>query len=322
MLNILPVKSTPYPTIRSCIDDSIQSVAEGLSKGNKCMYGNAWQLSYEDQQSPDQQLIERVHIPHISREYLAEYHGIQFSYIARDDSFMDSHFMLDMLESQLASGMPVLVGFDSYDCPWCVAYRRLHTSHACLAIGLDRLHRRIELLDAYYGRPHEIVDFDEFEQACHFYAIFTECEETRSPANWHSVLQHTLLNPANDLPPAEVADHLRVYADSYLETGISAESPAEYSSYFLMAANSIPISRVRYSLFLNYIAGDSNSAVLKRIAASYQYVGEQWHAINQFIIKVMCSGNKLDQRSKIHKKMHEMINIEEQMLQELESLVV
>ncbi|MNY71918.1 hypothetical protein D3C86_2103670 [compost metagenome] len=44
--------------------------------------------------------------------------------------------------------------------------------------------------------------------------------------------------------------------------------------------------------------------------------------INQFMIKVMCSGNKPAGRVKIHKKMHEMISLEEQLLEELAQLAV
>ncbi|WP_169834489.1 hypothetical protein [Paenibacillus donghaensis] len=81
MLNIAPIKSTPYPTLRSCIDDCIQSVAQWQDKDSKCMYGNAWQMSFEEQPSPDQPLIERLMLPRISTESLSAYHGLMFSYI-------------------------------------------------------------------------------------------------------------------------------------------------------------------------------------------------------------------------------------------------
>ncbi|KWX87788.1 hypothetical protein AMQ83_10940, partial [Paenibacillus riograndensis] len=138
MLNIVPVKSTPYPTLRSCIDDCIHSVAEWLGKDSKCMYGNAWQVSFAEQQFPDQPLIERLALPRISTEALSAYHGLMFSYIERKEPEMDKTFMLDMLESRLSSGMPVLVGFDSYVFPCCLAFLELPTSHPCSPFGLSR----------------------------------------------------------------------------------------------------------------------------------------------------------------------------------------
>ncbi|MBW4080654.1 hypothetical protein [Paenibacillus sp. S150] len=317
MLNIPPIKSTSYPKLRSCIDDCIQSVAEWLGKDSKGMYGDAWQLSFEERHSPDQPLIDRVAIPRISREYLSAYHGLQFSYIQRKEPAMDKDFMLDMLESRFSLGMPVLVGFDSYDCPWCLAYRKLHTSHACLAVGLDRSGNRIYLTDAFYGRTLEAVDFDAFEPACHFYALFGLSQPSLSLSNWRQALHHTLAKPLRQVQPLQVADHLRAYADTYLETGITTEHPAEYSSYFLLSANTIPISRIRYSLFLRTLADAPDAPGLSGFADGYQHMGEQWNVVNQFMIKVMCSGNKFAQRVKIHKKMHELIKLEGQLLLEL-----
>ncbi|MNO17069.1 hypothetical protein D3C76_67600 [compost metagenome] len=322
MLNIVPVKSTPYPTLRSCIDDCIHSVAQWQGKDSKCMYGNAWQLSFEEQQFPDQPLIERIAIPRISTEYLSAYHGLQFSYIERKEPDMDKFFMLDMLESRLSLGMPVLVGFDSYDCPWCLAYHKLHTSHACLAAGLDRSSNIIYLTDAYYGKTLEAVDFDVFQQACHFYGLFALNTPSQSFKDWRSTLQEMLTCPWNKVQPAQVSDHLRAYAGAYLDTGITADCPAEYSSHFMLAANTLPISRIRYSLFLRMINGQCDMPALSRAADGYQHLGEQWNVINQFMIKVMCSGNKPAGRVKIHKKMHEMISLEEQLLEELAQLAV
>ncbi|QQZ59765.1 hypothetical protein JI735_24655 [Paenibacillus sonchi] len=322
MLNIVPVKSTPYPTLRSCIDDCIHSVAEWLGKDSKCMYGNAWQVSFEEQQFPDQPLIERLALPRISTEALSAYHGLVFSYIERKEPEMDKTFMLDMLESRLSSGMPVLVGFDSYDCPWCVAFRKLHTSHACLAVGLDRSSHLIYLTDAYYGKPLEPVDFDVFQQACHFYALFELCDSSRSYTDWQTTLQGMLSSPFNQVQPGQVAAHLRAYADAYLNTGITADCPAEYSSSFMLAANTLPIHRIRFSLFLRLLNREADLSALSQAAEGYQLSGEQWNLINQFMIKVMCSGNKLSQRRKIHKKMHEMIRLEEQLLEELAHLTM
>ncbi|WP_438497684.1 hypothetical protein [Paenibacillus sp. IHBB 3054] len=321
MLNILPVKSTPYPTLRSCIDDCIQSVAEWQGKDSKYMYGNAWQFSFKQQQSSEQSIIDRVSTPRISKEYLAAYHGINFTYVNREEPAMDKSFLLDMLEKRLAGGMPVLVGFDSYSCPWCLAYRKLHTSHACLAVGVDRSSRKIYLTDGYYGRPLESVDLDEWESACHFFAEFSLCEPSRPLGQWRLALEHTLLNQEHEVQPLQVAEHLRAYADAYLETGIIAENPEEYSAYFLLAANTLPITRIRYSLFLSAISADQEVPELTRIAEGYRIAGEMWNMVNQFMIKVMCSGNKPAQRGKIHKKMLEIIHSEEELLLELVQLV-
>lgn len=322
MLNIVPVKSTPYPTLRSCIDDCIHSVAQWQGKDSKCMYGNAWQVSFEEQRFPDQPLIERLALPRISTESLSAYHGLMFTYIERNETEMDKNFMLDMLEGRLSSGMPVLVGFDSYDCPWCLAFRKLHTSHACLAAGLDRSSHIIYLTDAYYGKKLEAVDFDVFQQACHFYALFELCETSRSYTDWQTTLQGMLSSPFNQVQPGQVAAHLRAYADAYLNTGITADCPAEYSSSFMLAANTLPIHRIRFSLFLRLLNREAGLTALSQAAEGYQHSGEQWNLINQFMIKVMCSGNKLSQRRKIHKKMHEMISLEEQLLEELAQLAV
>lgn len=76
----------------------------------------AWQFSFKQQQSSEQSIIDRVSTPRISKEYLAAYHGINFTYVNREEPAMDKSFLLDMLEKRLAGGMPVLVGFDSYSC--------------------------------------------------------------------------------------------------------------------------------------------------------------------------------------------------------------
>ncbi|MGN7764797.1 hypothetical protein [Paenibacillus sp. 22594] len=322
MLNIAPIKSTPYPTLRSCIDDCIQSVAQWQGKDSKCMYGNAWKMSFEAQQSPDQPLIERLVLPRISTESLSAYHGLRFSYIERKGPAMDKDFLFGILESQLSSGMPVLVGFDSYDCHWCVAFRRLHTSHACLAVGLDRSSNIIYLTDAYYGKGLEAVDFDLLEQACHFYALFDLCDASRSYTDWQTTLQGMLTNPTHQIQPDQVAAQLTAYADAYLETGITADGTAEASSAFKLYANALPISRIRFSLFLQLLNREANVPALSRAIEGYRHAGEQWDLINQFIIKVMCSGNKPAARVKIHKKMCEIISLEEQLLDELVQLTM
>ncbi|OKP83277.1 hypothetical protein A3844_22750 [Paenibacillus helianthi] len=322
MLNIAPIKSTPYPTLRSCIDDCIQSVAKWQGTDSKCMYGNAWQMSFEEQQSPDQPLIERLMLPRISTESLSAYHGLRFSYIERKGPAMDKNFMLDILESRLSSGMPVLVGFDSYDCPWCVAFRRLHTSHACLAVGLDRSSNIIYLTDAYYGKELEAVDFDLLEQACHFYALFDLCDTSRSYTDWQTTLQGMLTHPTHQIQPGQVAAQLSAYADAYLEEGVTGDGTAEASSNFKIYANALPISRIRFSLFLQLLDDGAHVPALSRAAEGYRHAGEQWDLINQFIIKVMCSGNKQAARVKIHKKMCEIISLEEQLLDELVELTM
>jgi hypothetical protein len=322
VLNIAPIKSTPYPTLRSCIDDCIQSVAEWQGKDSKCMYGNAWQMSFAEQQSPDQPLIERLVLPRISTDSLSAYHSLMFNYIERKGPAMDKNFLLDLLESRLSSGMPVLVGFDSYDCPWCVAFRRLHTSHACLAVGLDRPGNIIYLTDAYYGKELEAIDFDIFEQACHFYAIFELCDTSRSYTDWQTTLHDMLTNPANQVQPGEVAANLRSYAGTYLHTGIPSDHSAEAGSRFKLYANALPISRIRFSQFLQLLNREASEPALSRAAEGYRHAGEQWDLINQFMIKVMCSGNKPAGREKIHRRMCEIISLEEQLLEELVQLTM
>ncbi|NQX45130.1 hypothetical protein HQN87_07285 [Paenibacillus tritici] len=322
MLNIAPVKSTPYPTLRSCIDDCIQSVALWKGRDSKCMYGNAWQMSLEKQQFPDQPLIERIRLPRISTDYLSAYHGLTFSYIEREGPALEKSYMLDLLESRLASGMPVLVGFDSYDCPWCVAFRRLHTSHACLAVGLDRPGNIIYLTDAYYGKTLEAVDFDILEQACHFYALFEPGEPSHTCTDWQTTLQGMLNSPANEMLPDQVGVNLRAYANAYLETGIASDGSAEASSNFKIYANALPISRIRFSQFLELLHREAGAPALSRAAEGYQHAGEQWDLVNQFIIMVMCSGNKPAARVKIHRRMCEIINQEEQLLEELLQLTM
>ncbi|WP_405115314.1 hypothetical protein MHH28_12455 [Paenibacillus sp. FSL K6-1217] len=322
MLHIAPVKSTSYPTLRSCIDDCIQSVAQWQGLDSKFMYGNAWQMLLEEQQAPDQPLIERIRLPRIDTGYLAAYHGLTFKYMERSEPAMDKSYMLDLLENQLSSGMPVLVGFDSYDCPWCVAYRRLHTSHACLAVGLDREKSLIYLTDAYYGKELEAVDFGILDGACHFYALFGRCEPSRSCADWQHVLQDMLTSPANAVRPDQVGSQLRAYANAYLETGITADGSAEASSAFKIYANALPISRIRFSLFLRLLEREGHAPVLSRAAEGYRHAGEQWELVNQFMIKGMCSGNKPEARAKLHKNMCKIISREEQLLEELADLMI
>jgi hypothetical protein len=230
--------------------------------------------------------------------------------------------MLDLLESRLSSGMPVLVGFDSYDCPWCVAFRRLHTSHACLAVGLDRPGNIIYLTDAYYGKALEAVDFDVLEQACRFYGLFELCTASRSYTDWQTTLHEMLTNPSNQVQPGEVTANLRSYAGTYLHTGIPADNSAEAGSRFKLYANALPISRIRFSLFLQLLDSGAHVPALSRAAEGYRHAGEQWDLIHQFMIKVMCSGNKPAGRQKIHRRMCEIISLEEQLLEELVQLTM
>ncbi|MGZ7443506.1 hypothetical protein [Paenibacillus sp. TH7-28] len=314
MLDIQPIKSTTHPTIHNCIDDVIFSVALWLGRDCKYMYGNAWKLSFAKQRFPDQPLIECVSIPQTSMEYLAAYHGINLRFVERDDPAMDKTFMLNLLETRLAYGMPILLGFDSYSCPWCKAYKRLHTSHACLAIGLDRSCNKIYLMDAYYGRPMESLDFDYFEQACHFYGLFTLCDDALLPIDRSNVLRTTLASTEDHVQPSLVGEHIKAYADAYLETDmIISESP----EYMLMRSMKIPISRARYSIFLEAVSEELSLPALQEISVRYQEAAEQWLFIHQWMIKCLSSGNKPSQRKKVHKKMFELAHLEEQLLHEL-----
>ncbi|MEK4850927.1 hypothetical protein NST04_13875 [Paenibacillus sp. FSL H7-0756] len=322
MLNIAPVKSTLYPKLRSCIDDCIQSVAQWQGLDSKGMYGDAWQMYLDEPHAPDQPLIERIRLPRINTGYLSAYHGLTFTYIERTGPATDRSYMLDLLENQLSAGMPVLVGFDSYDCPWCVAYRRLHTSHACLAVGLDREKNLIYLTDAYYGRELETVDFSILEGACHFYALFGRCETSRSCSDWQTILQEVLTSPAQQIRPDQVGVQLRAYAQAYLETGIQPDNTAEASSAFKIYANALPISRIRFSQFLQLLEREGPAPALSRAAEGYRQAGEKWDLVNQFMIKGMCSGNKPAARVKLHRNMCEIIRLEEQLLEELADLTM
>lgn len=322
MLNIAPVKSTPYPKLRSCIDDCIQSVAEWKGMDSKCMYGHAWQMSFAEEQAAGQPLAERLVLPRIDTDALSSYHGLIFNYIERQGPERSREFLLDMLESRLSAGMPVLVGFDSYDCPWCVAYRRLHTSHACLAVGLDRPGNLIYLTDAYYDKPLEAVDFDVLEQACNFYALFELCSPSRSCADWQATLQEMLASPAGPAQPGRVAANLQAYADAYLEAGIGSDSSPDEDSRFKVYANSLPISRIRFALFLELLNREARLTELGRLSESYLKTGEEWNLLHQFMLQIRMTGNKPSARAKIHKRMGRIIAQEERLLEECMQLAV
>ncbi|KWX87261.1 hypothetical protein AMQ83_14145 [Paenibacillus riograndensis] len=97
------------------------------------------------------------------------------------------------------------------------------------------------------------MDFDVFQKACHFYALVWLCDSPRSYTDWQATLQGRPSRPINQVQPGQVAAHLRAYADAYLNTGITADCPAEYSSSFMLAANTLPIHRIRFSLFLRLL---------------------------------------------------------------------
>ncbi|WP_340021255.1 hypothetical protein MHI24_19890 [Paenibacillus sp. FSL K6-1096] len=322
MLNIAPVKSTPYPKLRSCIDDCIQAVAEWQGTDSKCMYGHAWQMSFAEEQSPGQLLAERLVLPRIDTGAMASYHGLIFNYIERQGPERSREFLLDMLESRLSAGMPVLVGFDSYDCPWCVAYRRLHTSHACLAVGLDRPGNIIYLTDAYYDKPLEAVDFDVLEQACSFYALFELCPPSRSYTDWQTTLQEMLDCPAGQLQPGGVTANLQAYADAYLEAGLGSDPSPEADSRFKVYANALPISRIRFGLFLELLNREARLPGLASLSERYLKTGEEWNLLHQFMLQIRLTGNKPSARAKIHKRMGRIISQEEQLLEECVQLAV
>ncbi|KAA8746145.1 hypothetical protein [Paenibacillus sp. UASWS1643] len=325
MMNVQPIKSfSSSVLVTSCIDDHITTVAAWVGKETRAMYADAWRFEY--QENPQELLMNRVSYPKLNLELLEQYHGLKVSFTERDftgttlNSNHDEEDYLNLLEKELDSGIPVLVGIDVFYCPWSETYLKSHARHSSLAVGLDRLRHEINLVDSYYGITSTAFELDVFLAASPYYACFSSDQSSRLTPEWRTLLSTSLFNTDNGLTPQDVLQDLRTFALAYLQKGIETADPEAYMIPFMHQFMKFPLARMRYSSFLLYMYEISGEQRLHVLSFQFSELAKRWEAMMHQVMKCFFSGNSITQREKINQKMLGIIAKEEELFRGLENL--
>lgn len=157
----------------NCLDNTIRAVAVWSKRDWELMCMTLWKYNFH--RINFQELnkgVKYTQFDYTNTEetlYLLEkYHAIKTN---KHSYYFDK--TKDEIIKELKRGMPVTIYIDSYYCPWFKPkYKRVHSTHFCLVIGIDDEEKGFWISDGQMATDGVYLPFDEYSKGFGSYITY------------------------------------------------------------------------------------------------------------------------------------------------------
>ncbi len=303
-----------HDSLNDCMFDSIASVAFWFNRRCELMFSESWKFSYTPiDTSPQNNIgIQLSTIFDFKSELncLGRYHGIKLN-----SNKLFASEAINIIEKEIICQRPVLLVMDSYFCPWDPQYKKLHTNHACLLVGIDNSKRVLYCSDAYYLKKDIPLSYDNYEESFIRIHTFSLINIVNDKISWEQVIEcassiflrnnthNAITNLGND-----IENYLNISKEIFGYDEI-------WQAPIFEGINQVSRSRFRFGKSLHYLHEKYSTKHLLLLSKEMNFSGLRWRTIRSMLLKECAISNNVSIRPKtlkdINVKLIEIANHEE-----------
>ncbi len=299
-----------------CFQCLVATVASHYQRDYELMFASSWIFDVLEKSDVNTTFGRRLEVGWriVNFKMLKKYHGINIVC----NKTKNVKEVVNLIQKNLSSGIPIIVNVSSYNCPWSQSYKKYKVEHYCLVIGYNEANDIFYCLDPMMADGLVELPYSDLEDG--FGQCFTvELERESSLDNqWKDIL----LSGVRDIevPGGFTArsERIRIFAYQMSEKlDIKLEKKGfndDFAVPLFRKLKEIGDSRINYARMMSYIARNYNCACLIDLAQEMMVIGEMWYKYRLNFLKATYVLTHFDKNSRY---MVEIANIEEELAQKV-----
>lgn len=152
--------------IPECVEHALVSYGETLGIDFVKAYAVSWKFDFEDNQEKNNNVIGSC--IYQKSEYVDDYrkyNGIDLTYISVDSVEQ----LINVIIENCERNIPTIIHMDTYYSYWGFLYKKTHSGHVAVAVGIDVDEKKICIVDPDYSEKPFWVGFELLVSASKFY---------------------------------------------------------------------------------------------------------------------------------------------------------
>lgn len=279
MNKIIPKR---YNTL-NCIENCFANICDAYGIDYRPLFLFSWDFGYDTTKTT---IGERVHYRHNRGLGIDDYVEIAFKYLNIHCVKQPAEHVLN--KSQTENSQIYLIGADSFNCKWNLAYHKYHYPHYFLMEKTDmRGGENIVVIDSFSSLDIHHITRDRLNTINTLHRICIS-ENTIDTTLEQKNLMHSYLEFISSNVQNRVYDKIKTFAYELLNVNdISELSPqiTDIANAFIVRRLSYIVnSRYNSILLLEYLD-------LNEISPYMKSIHEQWETIKNLFIRILISKN-------------------------------
>ncbi|GBF75725.1 hypothetical protein PA598K_04153 [Paenibacillus sp. 598K] len=291
-LNLARVPRIDGDTGYCCMEDCLATIARNTGYSYEMYQLANWRFEYDDTIAGEciGDRFEMVYIDNL--DDLERFHGITITHLGKRSSDELRQYVV----ADVAVGLPVMLAFDVYSCPWFWGYRRLHYPyHHFLVTGYDPEEEAFVCVDPFYQLTELRLPLALYEEGLTEVKRFalSQPQEASAP-----VLLEALAERLRRFYNPEYQHKMRrLIAAIEAELDLEAESRRYMDfarSIFHLNFVALMEIRVGFAQATRYIAGQYPSTELDELADGFWQMANAWMTVRRMLYKINAAGRMLE----------------------------
>lgn len=291
-LNIARVPRIDGDTGYCCMEDCLATIARTTGYSYEMYQLANWQFEYDDTIAGEciGDRFEMVYIDNL--DDLKRFHGITITHLGK----RSSDELRQYVEADVAVGLPVMLAFDVYSCPWFWGYRRLHYSyHHFLVTGYDPEEGAFVCADPFYQLTELRLPLALYEEGLTEVKRFSLSE--RQETSELELVEALAERLGRFYSPVQQSKMRRLIAAIGAGLDLEAESRGYMDfarSIFHLNFVALMEIRVGFAQAIRYIARQYPSTELDELADGFWQMANAWMTVRRMLYKINAAGRMLE----------------------------
>lgn len=304
MINIVPF----HGVYNSCLEDVIATIANWKDSDCFFMYAGAWNFKLSKE---SEAISKRLRLGNTDYAYyLEKHHGISLNWnvYASDDQ-------LETVISEVTNNRPVVIRFDSFDCTWHTYYRKQHSLHYCVLIGVTQ--NSFQCLDSYLTLDVVELSIKDFIASCREYALVS-IHPIKNPfyESYNSIMSS--IDKAMNREK-NIFEQMHLFAQEIISSSevLNEINQTEdlLESTIIEKIKFIGLGRRNYAQLIHKIGENFSVDNLIDMAADIDKLAQNWERVKWLLVKCKMVQNQRKILNDISNVMEEIAEVErEQMI--------
>ena len=300
-MNYLLNIKIPKRIFHNCFEAVLGTIAFWKGRNYELIYLNVWDFKFNLPKAGTanrlgNSLMNFIDVNAIMCKDLNLYYGIKYrSY--KGGNFKD---LINILSKQFLNS-PVVVGFDTFYCPWDKSYQQNHNfTHVFLINGLDTEKKVLYCTDPFYKTIDYELSFENFLQGyTGYYGIFQFYKDKSKDLN----IKELLYEAINLLFEKNIFEAIRNFAvevnkfDSVVDEMNSCEENWQTPLFWNISL--IVNNRKRISTLLMFLSDYFGFDDFKSVITDLHAIIQKWDLVKMLVLKLLAKKDISEIKAKL-----------------------
>jgi hypothetical protein len=309
-IEILPM----HDQSRNCYEDSVVSVALWWKRRYEMMFSESWGFTFDPQKAESTKILANGLFSNKCdcTRLLQYYHGVSVNYL---DPKRHQE-ALAIIQNELNLGNPVLIGIDTFFCPWDMGFQQFHITHLCLAVGINYDDEKINFIDCFNIKKNISLSYDDFFKHCSVCATFELLPFNNVQLDDMGVVERTIKKLFYEHQIGNSFKMMREFGEHVRNANINYDFddyPQIFNAPILIEVFSISKSRKQFAVTLKYLDEIYKTHKFRSAIKELHHIAQQWETVISLLTKAYHKSSDHKLLNRAADKINEISLFEEQL---------